>query len=535
MINVQEHIDFHNSLKKNRSTWETMWQEIAELMFPNRSDFTSSTLTKGEKKNIKIFDSTATTANELLAAGFHGLLTNLASVWFYLRVRDARLNELHSVKKYLQEVSEIMNAEIAAPSSGFSTAMHEDYMEYGGFGTSILFVGENRDRDGIQCYSRPLSECVIAENSEEVVDTVYRQFPYSIKNIFERWPKTCSEKVKKAYRANEKVGDLEIIHGVFPRKTRKPGSKLSVDLPYAEVYIEKETKTLLFEGGYHEFPYLVSRFYRSAGELYGRGPGTTSLPDVKLLQKAMETIIRLAQKKTDPPLSVPDEGYVGPITTVPGGLNFRKASSSMFGIDPIGQYGDYAVGMDFVNDLRNRIKEKFFVEQLQLHVGPQMTATEVMQRTEERLRLLGPVMGRKTKEKLGPFIDRVYNILDRQGKFPVPPPELEGQVLEVEYVSPMAKAQKQLQAGNIARALELIGPLSEMDQRVRHVLNGEATARVIVDSFSIPYTILRDAKEVEILVRQEEEKIQRAMQMQQAEQGANIAKNAGSAVKGMTQ
>ena len=89
---------------------------------------------------------------------------------------------------------------------------------------------------------------------------------------------------------------------------------------------------------------------------------------------------------------------------------------------------------------RALIRSAFFVDQLQLSGGPQMTATEVLQRSDERLRLLGPMLGRLQSELLRPLIIRSVGILGRAGRLPPAPPSLLGATLQIDYISPVARA-----------------------------------------------------------------------------------------------
>jgi hypothetical protein len=84
-----------------------------------------------------------------------------------------------------------------------------------------------------------------------------------------------------------------------------------------------------------------------------------------------------------------------------------------------------------------------------------MTATEVVQRTSEQMRLFGPLIGRLESEMLGPLVERVFGILTRQGALPAAPPEIQEKEFTVEYVSPIATAQKQQSANGIMQVWQL--------------------------------------------------------------------------------
>ena len=98
--------------------------------------------------------------------------------------------------------------------------------------------------------------------------------------------------------------------------------------------------------------------------------------------------------------------------------------------------------------------------------GPQMTATEVVQRTEEKMRLLGPVLGRLQAELLQPLINRVYNILARRRAFAPAPEFMANGSIDIEYVSPLAKAQRQGDIQSAMRLLEMMQPMVQLDPSI---------------------------------------------------------------------
>ena len=161
-------------------------------------------------------------------------------------------------------------------------------------------------------------------------------------------------------------------------------------------------------------PYMAPRYTKSSFEIgYGRSPAMTALADIKMLNKMSEVTIRAAQKQVDPPLLVPDDGFMLPVRTVPGGLNFYR-SGTRDRIEPLNIGANNPLGLNMEEQRRGAIRAVFYVDQLILGTGPQMTATEVVQRTEEKMRLLGPLTGRLSQELLQPLITRVYSILSRQ-------------------------------------------------------------------------------------------------------------------------
>jgi len=163
------------SLKSDRGNFESHWQEIAELIYPEHANFTF-TASPGEKRNSKVFDSVPIHANQLLASGLFSLLTSSASPWFHIEPIDANMMSTREISIYLNEVSKIMYHEINNPVAGFSSAVHEGYLEYGAFGNLTIFVEENLKKSALRFLSLPLYECYYIENAEGIVDTMYREY-----------------------------------------------------------------------------------------------------------------------------------------------------------------------------------------------------------------------------------------------------------------------------------------------------------------------------------------------------------------------
>jgi hypothetical protein len=251
----------------------------------------------------------------------------------------------------------------------------------------------------------------------------------------------------------------------------------------------------------------------------------TALPDIKMLNKMSEVTIRAAQKQVDPPLLVPDDGFMLPIRTVPGGLNFYR-SGTRDRLEPLNIGANNPLGLNMENQRREAIQAAFYVDQLVLSQGPQMTATEVVQRTEEKMRLLGPVLGRLQAELLQPMIQRVYNIMIRQKAFNPAPDFIQDSNIEIEYVSPLAKAQKQGDVQSALRMIELFMPLSQIDPSSMDYIDIDGMSKYLLRTLAVPATTIRGEQEVAEIRQQRQAQQQQAMENEQA---AQLLQSAGQA------
>lgn len=515
--------DRYEGLKGMRGTWETHWQEIADLVHPFDDNFVSQDEAPGSEKMTFIYDSTGVHANQLLSSGLFSMGTNPSQKWFELEVVDPRLSRIRDIAIWVRTISDVMYYEINRPTAHFNTAMHELYLEYGAYGNGILLVTETLDRMGLRFQALPLSDTYLTEGALGLMDGLFRGYDRTVRQLGQKFGlQNLSEAVQKQHEENKLDERVNGAHCIIPASDYGINSRF----PFLTVYIDLDNKHINGASGYYELPFMAPRFYKNPWEQYGRGPGTTALPDVKMLQEVMRTTIRAAQKRTDPPLQAPDDGFLNPVRTTPGGINFYRAGTADR-IEPIKFGSDPGVGYDVIEDIRNRIREIFFVDQLQLQEGPQMTATEVLQRTEEKLRLMGPVMGRLEAELLGPMLSRVYGILMRQGKLPQPPEVLQNQEFKVTYTSPIARAQEQTEANSIMRSLEVLSPFIEMDNSVADNFDGDELSRGVFKMYSVNPRYLR-AEEAIAQIRQQR------TQVQQGNTQAENLQKSGQGVESLT-
>lgn len=492
---VEWHVRRFKQLKKDRANFDVMFQEIAEVTYPAHANFIY-TPTGGEKRMQKVYDSAAIHANELLSSGLFSLLTSSASKWMELRPVNSQLYNIRAVKEHLDDISRIMYHEINRPSAGFNTAMHENYLGYGAFGNLTNFVEEMPEKDSLLFTALPLYECYWVQNQYGIVDTLYRKYTRTVEQLVRKFGKeSLSDATKKLVKENKLNALISCFHLICPRETANMLSMKAVDKPFASLYIEEKEAHILREGGYDELPFMAARFYKESFETYGRGPGATTLPDVKMLMRVAQVTIRAMQKSTDPPVMLPDAGFLKPFRTTPGGLNYyRKGRVNIKNDIDVIPTGNAMLGLEYSESLHSRIREAFFVDQLQLTQGPQMTATEVLQRTEEKLRLMGPLLGRIQTELLGPMIIRIHGLLKRAGKFPEPPAELAEEEVKIIYTSPIARAQEQVEANGLMRALGVLEPLMKYDPEsgMMDVVNTDEIAKGVFEMFSVRPKFLND-------------------------------------------
>jgi len=503
----------YEKLEGQRQNWETHWQEVADYMQPRKADVTKQRA-RGDKRMEQVFDSSPIQAVELLSASLHGMMTNPSTPWFTLRFKDEDIDNEDEAKIWLESATEVMYT--AFNRSNFQQEIFELYHDLITFGTAAMFIEED-DEDIIKFSTRHINEVFIAENDKGRIDTIYRRFNISARAAMQKFGEAVSSDVQSAFK-KDPYKEVEILHAVYPRSDFNPNKKDKKNMPFESVYIEFKNGNELSVSGFREFPFVVPRYLKASNEIYGRSPAMTALPDVKMLNEMCKTTIKAAQKQVDPPLLVPDDGFLLPVRTVPGGLNFYR-SGTRDRIEPLNIGANNPLGLNMEEQRRDAIRAVFYVNQLQLQQGPQMTATEVIQRNEEKMRLLGPVLGRLQSELLKPLIDRVFAILLRNNMLPQAPEFLSGRDIEIEYVSPLAKAQKSTELQSIMRAIEILGSLANVAPVFDYV-NFDNLVKHLADIVGMPQKLLKSQNEVNAQRQQAAQQQEQMQQMQQLQQAA---------------
>lgn len=515
-------IEKFKNLKSERSTWETHWQELYDYMLPNKADVIVRSQ-PGEKKNTHLFDNTAMQSAQLLAGALHGMLTSPNTLWFELSTGDQRIDNLDRVRFWLQNstkrIYNILN------NSNFNTEVHELYLDLVIIGTSPMSMEED-DEDIVRFNARPIGNVVVEEDHLGVVTTLLRDFKWNSSQLISNFGSdSLPQKVMEAHKKGQD-NKWQVIHAVYRENLETP----LVQFPFLGQYILVEEEVELDINGFRQFPYLVPRFAKIAGEKYGRSPGMTALPDAKVINKMDETVLIGAQKTVDPPMQAPDDGFVLPIITRPGGLNFYRAGSDDR-LEPVFNDARIDFGFEAMAERRDRIRKAFYVDQLQLAQKDRQTATEVMQRTEESVRVLAPLLGRLRHEFLRPLIGRVIDIGLRRDLFDEIPPELRGRKLEVNYSSLIAKAQQVQEGQNILRAVEAIAPFASADPTVLDNIDGDAAVQTVARIYGMPQDLIRNQDQIQAIREQRAQAQEKEQSMVEQQVDSETVKNLAPTLK----
>jgi len=512
-------------LRNGRGVWESHWEEIAERVLPRSAEFVGER-EQGDKRTEKLYDATAALALERFAAAVESLLTPRGARWHTLRSTNEALNRDDEVRAWFDQVENSMFSHRYSPKANFAGQIHEGYMSLGAFGTGATFVDEGPVRGCIYraCH---LADVFIAENEHGMVDTVFRHFEVSARQALRMFEDgDLSDDLRKAAMETPDA-KVKLLHVVMPRYDRDPTKRDRKNAPWFGGYFEVKTKQMIEEGGFDTMPYIVSRYVTGPRETYGRSPAMTILPDIKMINEMSKTVIRAGQKVVDPPLLVADEGVMFPINSNPGAVTFaRMDGRNIPPIQPLQTGARVDIGFEMMEQRRKVINDAFLVTLFQILVEtPTMTATEVLQRAQEKGALLAPTIGRQQTEMLGPLIEREFDVLESQGLIPPLPPALieAGGEYDIEYVSPLSRAMKAEEGVGILRTLEMVQPIAAVDPGVMDNFDTDEITRILADTNGAPQKILRNKADIDAK-RQQKGQQEAAQQMiQGAPQAADAA------------
>lgn len=510
-----------SQLKQDQTVIRKHWKEIQEYIFPSAGMYLidESEKNDGKKKHQKVINGIAEQSLINLAAGMQGGMTNPARPWFILSINNKVLMELGSVREWLWVVREILLAIFAR--SNFYSAVHSLYAEMAAFGTTAMLIEEDFETV-IRCRPFTIGEYYLALDEKYQPSILYRQFSMTAYQMVQEFGEDKVSRVVKEAMDNDKTEQtFDIIHCIRPTKNKKDKKK------YESVYFEAkgDNKNYLRKSGYYTRPFLAARWDVVGNGVYGRCPGMTALGDCKMLQKLEEKKLKALDKMVDPPMNAPTSMKGKGGTIIAGGVNYVDIQQGQQGFTPAYQINPNLqnIGIEIAN-VEQRIR-KYFANDMFLSIvtqDKQMTATEVAERINEKMLMLGAVVERTETELLNIVIDRTFEIANSFGLIPLPPPELQGADLKVQYTSLLAQAQKLTGINAIQQVAAYVGSLASINPEVIDKFNFDQSVDEFSDAVGVPPSLIRSDDEVaqiRIIRSRQQQSLQKQQQLLLATQG----------------
>ena len=526
-------------LENDRSSFRSHWMEISDYIAPRRGRYLiEGQNSRGRKRTTKIIDSTGTQALRVMAAGLMTGMTSPARPWHRRKVRDDLMDN-GDVRRWLSQVEMIERSILHR--SNFYNSIYTVYTELGAFGTAPLYRQPSFS-DVIRFRPFTAGEYVIAENDQGVVDTLGRHFTMTVGQIVQKFvhdPDTgamdwtgVSKATRRLWEQSNYDELVEILHVIEPRLMgeRDYGKDDNLNMPFKSCYFElaSESDELLMESGYRKFPAYVPRWDVLSGDVYGRCPGMDTLGDIKQLQHQQKRKAQAIDKMVNPPMVAPTSLKGKPSTVLPGQTTYVDPMQGGQGFVPAYQVQPRIneLQMD-IAEVQQRIQRGFYADLFAMMINSdrrQMTATEVVERHEEKLVLLGPVLQRINVELLDPLLDDVFEYALEAGLLPEPPEALAGEELEVEYISLLAQAQQAVAASSLERVMGFAGNLVAVFPEIVDGIDSDEALRQYANILGTSPDVIISDDELQAKRQARAEEQQQMQAMQQAGQLAQGAK-----------
>lgn len=489
-------------LNENRRGWINDCAEISRHIIPERGRF-DKTSKYAKIDRSSQYNSRPDKYLHNLASMLQSGLTSPARPWFKLTLQERDMNEWGAAKDWLGKVESVF--ERVFRSSDFYPAIHSAYIELAAFGAAAISSWEDlRDsRRGLPRFSSyTAGEWFADVDSTGETDAVFRVINMTAKETVKRFGDSCSERLREL-ASKEPYETVRIIHAVEKRDNYDPSKKDKFNMPFASYWLEENTEDsdscgLLDVGGFNNMPYHIARWNAMTDDPYGAGPGRKALKDAKSLNLLDQIATYGLNKAVNPPILVPAHLNVK-VNNAPGGVTFFTGNQSDHQIRPLYTVGaDLNAALTFMNRWEDILKETFQNDLfIFLMTRSNVTATEIYERNEEKLLLLGPVLERIQTELLAPIFERTYQILEKNGFIPEPPVELIGMDLRPEFTGLLAQAQKMSGTKGIREVVAFAAELSVINKNSTDKIDFDQTIDIYSSMLGIPTGIVRSDEETD--------------------------------------
>lgn len=525
-----------DQLRTERSKYESHWTECYKYGAPERQQCFNGGSLDGtrEKQRADLLDSTAAESILIFVSNLIAGTTPANAIWFKA-VPDGMDDqaELTPGEHWLEQVAQFLFRNIHG--ANFDSEIYDMIIDFAVAGWGVIYQDIDRLKGGgftYQCW--PIGECFIASTRPDgQVDTIYREYTKTAAQLVSEFGEhKVSNAVRESYK--QRPDDrFKIVHVIEPRNVKAPLNQrvlLPKQMPFASYHVEVESKTMLKESGYNEFPCAVPRFRKIPGSVYGIGIMSTALPDAKTANALMRDTLRSAEIDVLGMWIAEDDGILNPRTVRIGGGKIIPANSvdSMKRMD---SGKGFVVGEALLKEIQAGIRRKLMADSLQQHYNTPPTAAEIYARVDMIRQQLGPLYGRAQAELLVPILDRAFSLAYRAEVLGEAPEDLQGRNLSFKFISPLARAQKLEEVASIERLMGSMGGLAQLSpeafQEAMDNINTDAVPQVLAAGLGAPTAIMRTTDEVQAY---RERKAQAQQQAAAQEQEAVMAQQVTGAV-----
>lgn len=472
-------VEIGDGLFSAQTPYNNIRQEIAEIFYPMRSDFTA-TLPLGPDFQTGVMDSFSVQSRETLGNMPHAMTRQ--GEWFGVSTGDDDLDEDHSNMEWFESTKKSMRKQMYATTSNFVAATIEADHDFVTFGNSILSVEENASRNGLIYKAHHPKDNVWMANADGKIDHNQRALEMTARNVCrnKRWDvhpdieKIAREKPNTPIKLRHILMSIDDIYGDDMKMLRKFRGK-----PFLSVYVDVERQKILGEAGMPVFNYIISSWRKLSNLMYAFSPATLNcLPDGRMLQQLAMIILETGERAIDPPIVAKDNLFRDGYRAYAGGLTMADLDGKESLDDVIKvmeQRGQLGFGVEMKQDVRALISESMLLSKLFLPSTKDMTAFETQARIDEVRRAALPFFGPYESEFNLPICDVTFEMMINARAIPPTPESLDNSEITFKFQGPLntLEGRQTIQAGtesmSFIEAASKLDPATRADYDVRKI------------------------------------------------------------------
>jgi hypothetical protein len=508
-ITVDKIIERHKIAQNRKDDFRSLYEDAMEFALPQRNLYGGEYEGKvgGKKKMARVFDSTAINSTQRFANRLQSGIFPPQRKWCRLEPgTEIPMNRRTQAQTVLDVYNEKMFAVLK--QSNFDIAMGEFLLDLS-VGTAVMLVQRGDAVNPINFIPVPQYLVCFEEGANGQVDNVYRKMRIKGESIQQQWKDADIPAELQRQIMDKPTADVDLVEAtIYNYGTGDFGYYVIHEKSKSQlVYRKKKTS-----------PWIVSRYMKVAGEIYGRGPVLTALPDIKTLNKTKELLLKNASLAITGVYTAADDGVLNPATIkiTPGAIIpvARNGGPQGEALKPLPKAGDFNVSQLVINDLVQSIKRTLLDESLPPDNMSARSATEVVERMKELSQNLGSAFGRLINETMIPLVTKVLEVMDEDGMIDLPL-KVNGLEVKVSPVSPLAMAQNLDEINNIVQFMQIaqgLGPEGQM------AIKAGAAIDYIGDKLGVPAIVRAGPEERKAMMEQMAQAAQQAQMAQQ--QGA---------------
>ncbi len=514
----------NSELQGPKQLHEQVWKDCYDLSMPARGHGLLSeiiTANDAQQRKAIIYDSTAPDSVRVGVATVMGGMVPSNSQWFYLDIGS----ETDAEQVWLDEAAKFIWENIHA--GNFDAEAFDAMIDVWIAGWHVLYCDEPEE-GGFYFETWPVGECRVASSrAGGLVDTVYRERAMTVSQVVTEYGlDKVSEKVRSLWEAKKYDEQIRVLHAIEPRELYAGDAKLAKNMKFSSCHMEVDSKTVLRDSGYHEFPCMVPRWSRLPNSPYATGPMSDALPDVRTLNEVTKWTLMGAETTLAPPMIAEDDGVLNP-SNIKMGPRKIIVANSVDSIKPLITGAKVEFGMMTRDSLQAGIRKILMADQLPPVEGQSKTAYEWSVRVAMLRQMLGPMFGRFQAEFLQPLVERCFGIAWRanmRSGFKLigrPPETLLDRNFTVRYLSPLARAQREEEIASLDRFEIGLGATVQATGRadLLDLYDWQEGTRMKSRMLGVPQKLIRDDKQLAKIQDDKAQAAQQAAQQASAMQG----------------